>query len=128
MHRLLLDSQVALWLVTDNPKLSERARQMILEADQLYVSVASMLEFTIKAMLGKLELPAEFEHELFVGGIRYLDVTTRHATGIVAFPTLVQHDPFDRLLLSQAKIEGLKLLTADRLLIAGGHGFVVSAR
>src|SRR6476646_1578693 len=123
---LLLDSQVALWLVDDNPRLGPAARHRIENDAVVYVSAATIWELTIKSMLGKVELPAEFESLLIDQGVTILPITAQHAAAIAQFPELLRHDPFDRLLIAQAKLERLDLLTADQLLLAGGYGFVVA--
>jgi PIN domain nuclease of toxin-antitoxin system len=124
---LLLDSQVALWLVDDNPRLGPRARQRIDDADMVYVSAGTIWELTIKAMLGKLALPEDFHELLSAQGITPLPISSAHAAGIEHFPELLRHDPFDRLLISQARLERLDLLTADRVLLDGMYDFVVDA-
>lgn len=124
---LLLDSQVALWLVDDNPRLGRSARSRIQSAPVVYVSAGTVWELTVKAMLGKLTLPEGFSDLLVEQGIASLAVTADHAAGITAFPELLRHDPFDRLLVSQAKLERLDLLTADRVILSQGYEFVVDA-
>ena len=124
---LLLDSQVALWLVDDNPRLGIAARRRIEHDDVVYVSAATIWELTIKSMLGTVAVEPEFESLLVDQGITHLPVTAQHAAGIAQFPELLRHDPFDRLLIAQAKLERLDLLTADRVLLAGGYDFVVDA-
>jgi len=61
---LLLDSQALLWLLDDNPRLGPRARQAIISAQGVYVSAATVWELTIKTMLGKLSIPADFSSKL----------------------------------------------------------------
>ncbi len=124
---LLLDSQVVLWLVDDNPRLGRRARNSIENADTVYVSAATIWELTIKKMLGKLDLPEVFDVALGEQGITYLSVTAEHAAGIEDFPELLRHDPFDRLLVAQASRERCDLLTADQVLLASSYPFVVDA-
>jgi PIN domain nuclease of toxin-antitoxin system len=124
---LLLDSQVVLWLVDDNPRLGRRARNSIENADTVYVSAATIWELTIKKMLGKLDLPEVFDVALGGQGITYLSVTAEHAAGIEDFPELLRHDPFDRLLVAQASRERCDLLTADQVLLASSYPFVVDA-
>jgi len=124
---LLLDSQVAMWLVDDNPRLAAGARHRIVNDDVVFVSAATIWELTTKFMLGKLDLPLEFEGLLSDQGVTLLPITAQHAAAIAQFPELLRHDPFDRLLIAQAKLERLDLLTADRVLLDGGYGFVVDA-
>lgn len=124
---LLLDSQVVLWLLDDNPRLGPKARQSIRDAGHIYASVATIWELTIKMMLGKLKVPTSLGDKLVEQGLTILDVTAEHAEGIAAFPELARHDPFDRLLISQAATTGMTLLTADNILLELGRGFVVNA-
>jgi len=116
--RLLLDTQVALWAVTDSPALSGKARQLILDADEVHVSVASVWEIAIKRALPRGDMPvtsaqavAAFEE----AGYLMLPVKTAHVLQLENLPAL-HADPFDRLLVAQALSEPLTLLTGDRLL------------
>lgn len=124
---ILLDSQVALWLVDDSSRLGPSARRRVEAASVVYVSAGTIWELTIKAMLGKLELPDDFAQLLLAQGIASLPIRADHAAAIAGFPELIRHDPFDRLLIAQAKRERLDLLTADKVLLAGGYDFVVDA-
>lgn len=119
--RVLLDTRVFLWAVTDSPKLEAGARQQMLAADEVYVSAASIWEIAIKSRLGKLE----GDPELLAGAIEEsgfieLPVRTRHAARVAQLP-LHHTDPFDRLLVAQALTEPLLLLTADALLSRYGE-------
>jgi Periplasmic binding protein-like domain/PIN domain len=77
-------------------------------------------ELTIKTMLGRLSVPADFSKRLTAQGLALLSITAEHAEAIRNFPELVGHDPFDRLLAAQASRAGLRLLTADQILSAFG--------
>ena len=124
---LLLDSQAALWLLDDNPRLGPRARQTTTSATAVHVSAATVWELTIKTMLGKLSVPAALGQTLTAQGLALLSITAEHAEGIREFPELTQHDPFDRLLVAQASQAGLQLLTADRVLLGLGRDFIIDA-
>jgi PIN domain nuclease of toxin-antitoxin system len=124
---LLLDSQVALWLLDDSPRLGPRARQMITSATAVHVSAATVWELTIETMLGKLSVPDKLASRLAEQGLAPLSITAEHAEGIREFPELDRHDPFDRLLVAQASQAGLQLLTADRVLLGLGRDFIVDA-
>lgn len=124
---LLLDSQVLIWVLDDSPRLGAQARSMIAGATRVYVSAATVWELTIKSMLGKLTVPDELSHVLAEQGFIPLVITAEHAEGLRAFPELAKHDPFDRLLVSQAAETGLQLLTADRVLLNLDRDFVVDA-
>jgi PIN domain nuclease of toxin-antitoxin system len=93
----------------------------------VFVSAATIWELTIKAMLGKLSVPADLSRRLSSQGLQLLSVTAEHAEGIRDFPELVRHDPFDRLLVAQASRTGLRLLTADRVLLGLGYHFIDDA-
>ena len=104
---LLPDSQVALRLVDDNPRLGIAARGCIENDDVVHVSAATIWELTVKSMLGKLAVEPEFEKLLVNQGITLLPITAQHAAGIAQFPELLRHDPIDRLLIAQARLERL---------------------
>ena len=124
---LLLDSQVALWILDDSPRLGPRAREIITSATTVHVSAATIWELTIKAMLGKLSVPDKLADRLTEQGLALLSITAEHAEGIRDFPELTRHDPFDRLLVAQASHDGLRLLTSDRVLIALARDFILDA-
>ena len=124
---LLLDSQALLWLLDDNPRLGSRARQAIIAAQGVHVSAATVWELTIKSMLGQLSVPADFSQRLATQGLVLLSVTAEHAEAIRGFPELVRHDPFDRLLVAQAACAGLRLLTADQVLLSLRRDFIIDA-
>ena len=115
--RLLLDTHVFLWSVTDSPRLTADARGSIADADEVYVSAASIWEAAIKAGLGKIQgdmtqLVSAIERSGFVE----LPVTALHAAFVAELPHH-HRDPFDRLLIAQAMTEPLVLLTADTALL-----------
>lgn len=121
---ILLDSQTALWVLDGSPRLGEVARDSIESSDEVYVSVATVWELTIKAMLGKLSIPERFSELVDEEGLRLLDVEAEHAEGIRLFPELLKHDPFDRLIVAQAHLEQLWLYTSDRVLLGLGRDFI----
>jgi PIN domain nuclease of toxin-antitoxin system len=124
---LLLDSQALLWLLDDNPRLGPQARQMIVAAQGVHVSAATVWELTIKTMLGKLSVPTDLSSRITAQGLELLSITAQHAEAIREFPELTRHDPFDRLLVAQASEAGLQLLTADHVLLDLGRDFIVDA-
>lgn len=112
MSRILLDTHLLLWAVSEPKKLSAHARRRIDEAE-VFVSAASIWEVSIKAALGKLTAdPARLLAEIEPAGFRLLPVTGQHATAVALLPPL-HNDPFDRMLVAQAKTEPLILLTND---------------
>lgn len=124
---LLLDSQALLWLLDDNPRLGAKARRAITTAQGVHVSAATVWEFTIKTMLGKLTVPDDLARRLPEQGLELLSITAEHADAVRLFPELIPHDPFDRLLVAQASCTGLRLLTADRVLLDLQRDFIIDA-
>ena len=124
---LLLDSQALLWLLDDNPRLGPQARAAITSAQGVCVSAATVWELTIKAMLGKLTVPADLSKRLPEQGLELLSVTAEHAEAIREFPELIRHNPFDRLIVAQASCAGLQLLTANHVLLDLRRDFILDA-
>jgi PIN domain nuclease of toxin-antitoxin system len=124
---ILLDSQTALWVLDDNPRLGPNAKRRIESASAVHVSVATVWELTIKSMLGKLKIPADFASQAASNGLELLEISADHAEGLRDFPELHRHDPFDRLIISQAHQHRLTLLTADAVLLGLGRDFVVDS-
>jgi len=111
--RLLIDTHVYLWSVTDDPKLTKAARKLILEAEEVFVSSASIWEAAIKVGLGKLQADVDMlVSEIEVSGFKELPVRAVHAALVRSLPD-IHRDPFDRLLVAQAMSEPLRLVTAD---------------
>lgn len=115
--RLLLDTQVWLWMVATPERLAPAARALVTAADnELLFSAASAWEIAIKHALGKLttpEPPDVFVPRLMAQlGITPLPVLHRHALHVATLPPR-HRDPFDRLLVAQAQLEELPILTAD---------------
>ena len=115
--RVLLDTHVLLWWVIDSDRLSKHARDLLLDVgNELYWSAASSWELAIKFRLGRLTLPAPprvtIPKILRDQSIRSLDITQDHALATADLPDH-HRDPFDRLLAAQARIEKLRLLSAD---------------
>jgi len=114
--RLLIDTQIFIWAVMDSPKLGPEARQIMLDADEVIVSAASIWEIAIKTKIGKLEgNPAEFVKAIGASGFRELKISARHAAKVHDLP-LYHRDLFDRLLIAQVLVEPMRLLTADSVL------------
>lgn len=112
--RLLLDTHIYLWSVSGSQNLSKKAKSLIIDADEVFVSSASIWEASIKASLGKLDVDIEqLVMEIEASGFQTLSVTTTHAARVRQLPD-IHRDPFDRLLISQAQCEPLQLLTADK--------------
>lgn len=116
MSGLLLDTHVLLWLLDDSPRLGERARDRIRSNGAVYVSAASTWELAIKASIGKITLPENFDDAIDRSGLRDLPVTRRH-TWTSDINALAHRDPFDAILVAQSTLENLTFLTADAKLL-----------
>lgn len=113
MTGLLLDTHVFLWWRADDRRLRPAARKAIAEAPLVFVSAASAWEVAIKAALGRLALPAPFHEGVAGSGFDELPITIAHAEAAGRLPA--HHaDPFDRMLVAQAQLERLVLVTHDR--------------
>jgi PIN domain nuclease of toxin-antitoxin system len=112
---LLLDTHVFLWWQSDSRKLRAAARRAITVADVVFVSAATAWEAAIKIALGRLRVPDTIEAGVVGSGFEKLPIGFPHAE---AAARLLPHhaDPFDRMLVAQAQIEGLTLVTHDRRL------------
>jgi PIN domain nuclease of toxin-antitoxin system len=121
--RLLLDTHVFLWAIAGAPQLKARDRKVILDAEVVYVSAASIWEIAIKARLGKLDAdPVAVAAAIESSGFVELPVRAAHAAKVSDLP-MIHNDPFDRLLVAQAITEPLRLLTRDPVL--AGYGDLV---
>jgi PIN domain nuclease of toxin-antitoxin system len=114
--KLLLDTQLLLWAAGQPERLPVAARELIVDpANELLFSAASLWEVAIKSGLGRADFRAEarlLRNGLLRNGYRELAVTGEHAVAVVDLPP-IHKDPFDRLLVVQAAVEGVVLLTAD---------------
>ncbi|MPZ80308.1 MAG: PIN domain-containing protein [Actinophytocola sp.] len=117
--RVLLDTQSWLWMQVSPERLNEKALALVSDANvELLLSAASSWEMSIKYALGKLPLPlppAEYVPDrLRTSGVTGIPVTHRHALHVAQLPPH-HRDPFDRVLIAQAQLDGLTILTADRM-------------
>jgi len=117
--RLLIDTHALLWWLSDDPSLSDAAREAMAEAaNVLVVSAASAWEIATKVRLGKLpgatDLAADFAGFMLREGFATLDITTEHAVraGLLPGP---HRDPFDRMLIAQAQTEGLPVVSNESI-------------
>jgi len=115
---LLLDTHIALWAITDSPKLSQKARELIESPKTtIWISVASLWEIAIKYSLGRGDMPISSQQAISYfreSGYRFLAVEAEHAVAVEELPSHHQ-DPFDRILVAQALIEPMRLMTHDSL-------------
>ena len=111
--RLLLDTHIFYWSLYDRSRLPERALQMILAAGAVSVSAVSIWEMAIKVRLGKMKGdPGRLADHIAQSGFTELPIWSRHAKVVATLP-LHHTDPFDRLLIAQAMVEPMHLLTSD---------------
>jgi PIN domain nuclease of toxin-antitoxin system len=118
--KLILDTHTALWWLTGDRAMSDGAAASIVDpSNTVALSAAVVWEIAIKAALGKLEVPAGAHEALLSAGARPLPITHEHADGVRSLPHH-HRDPFDRLLVAQAKIEQAAIVTSDRQFAAYG--------
>jgi len=124
--RILLDTHILIWWMQNNPKLSKKAQQLLADpANLIFISAASIWELRIKQSLGRIDLPAKFDSSLHQLSFEELSVSIAHTEELRRLPRL-HSDPFDRMLLAQARAEKLSLLSADTQLIAYGYPVISS--
>lgn len=117
MSSLLLDTHAFLWWRGNDARLKAEAREAIATAAIVFVSAASAWEAGVKQALGRLVLPAPFASGVDASGFSRLPIAFEHAAEAAALPP--HHgDPFDRMLVAQARLEGLTLVSHDRQLAA----------
>jgi PIN domain nuclease of toxin-antitoxin system len=110
--KLLLDTHVVLWWRLDSRRLSKTVREAIATAPVVHVSAVSAWEVAIKSALGRLDIRDDFEHQVDAAGFEPLPITFAHAREAGRLPA--HHaDPFDRMLVAQARVERLTLVTHD---------------
>jgi PIN domain nuclease of toxin-antitoxin system len=124
--RNLLETHIAFWAVTGSRRLPRTGQQIILGADEVYVSAATLWEIAIKHARGKGDMPVSSEQALQAfrdAGYALLAVKPEHAVRVEALLP-IHSDPFDRLLIAQAQFEPMTLMTNDRLLGQYGAGIM----
>jgi PIN domain nuclease of toxin-antitoxin system len=115
--RILLDTHAFLWFLSGDPKLSGHGRQLIEDpGNERLLSVASLWEIAIKISLGKLAVTGTFEEvfppQIETNAIQILPIEASHLDVVSRLPFL-HRDPFDRLIIAQAMVEGIPLLSRD---------------
>lgn len=123
---LLLDTHVALWAITDSPKLSQKARELIQAPKTIvWISAASVWEIAIKHSLGRGDMPVSSQNAIGYfreSGYRFLSIEPEHAAAIEDL-TAHHQDPFDRILVAQALVEPMRLMTHDPLVARYSDNF-----
>jgi PIN domain nuclease of toxin-antitoxin system len=114
VSRILLDTEALIWWDANDPRLGGRARAAIQEATEVFVSAASAWEIVIKEALGKLRTKRAPSDAIAQGGLRPLPISFEHAEAVRQL--VIHHkDPFDRLIIATATVEGLTVLTNDEM-------------
>ena len=118
--KILLDTHIFLWALTDDVRLSEAQREAYLsEHSELYLSHASLWEILIKTRLGRLSLPeptmAYVIRQMEKNRVSPLSIQLAHLANLESLPN-VHRDPFDRMLIAQARAEKMAILTSDALI------------
>jgi PIN domain nuclease of toxin-antitoxin system len=111
--RLLLDTHVVLWWLSDSPELSGEVKEMLDTEPAVYVSAVSPWEVAIKQSVGKLSGPDDLAERVRDSQFNGLPITAGHGVRAGRLPTH-HRDPFDRILVAQAQIEGMTLVTRDK--------------
>ena len=114
--KLLLDTHAFLWFIDDNPRLSARAKGLLESDADLLLSVASLWEISIKVSIGRLTLAQPYDifipQQLTNNAIEILPISSAHL-GVVSTLPFHHRDPFDRLIIAQAMIEQLPIVSID---------------
>jgi PIN domain nuclease of toxin-antitoxin system len=111
--RLLLDSHVLLWWLVESPRLSDAAYEAIADpSNEIAVSAATPWELEIKRAAGRLRAPQDLVARLRAARFQMLPITAEHGVAAAHLPRH-HRDPFDRMLIAQAQIEGLTIVTRD---------------
>jgi PIN domain nuclease of toxin-antitoxin system len=115
--RQLLDTHTFIWFVTGSDRINSKVREQIENNDNL-LSIASLWEIAIKCSIGKLDLELSIEQlveeQIIANGIELLDITTEHIAFVANLP-FHHRDPFDRLIIAQAKVEQIPIVGMDKI-------------
>ena len=123
---LLLDTHVFLWWLTDPTQLSHSALSAIGDpSNRVLVSLVSLWEIAIKRVIGKLKAPIDLQNDVVRIGFELLPMNVAHIVATEQLP-LHHKDPFDRMLLAQALVEGATLITRDSILQKYGVSLLIS--
>ena len=120
--QILLDTHALLWLISDDNRLSEKARSTFLDQkNKLFFSAAGFWEISIKVSIGKLKLKKNWikilEEELAANAIHWLPIEIQHCARLIKLP-FHHRDPFDRMIIAQALVENMRVLSCDEQLSA----------
>lgn len=113
--KYLLDTHFLIWLMEDSKKVSSEVKLLVKNpANEIFVSVVTVWEIVIKRAKGRLKTPKDIRGGINEAGFKILPIEISHALEVEKLPLFKEHqDPFDRMLIAQAKTEGLTLVTSD---------------
>lgn len=113
MKRILIDTQVLLWWLKNDPQLGKVAKALIADVNnEIFTSAVTSWEISIKVSLGKLNAPSDIDTEVQQEGFSPLNINLKHGDLAGKLPA-IHNDPFDRMLIAQAQNENLYLMTSD---------------
>ncbi len=113
---LLLDTHVLIWTLENNPRLSDSAREAIVDGENLvFVSAVSVWEISVKQAMGKLDVPDNLIEEIQIHRFTPLEINLQHAHFASRLPA-IHKDPFDRMLIAQSMLEKLTFVTRDQIM------------
>ena len=117
--KLLLDTHILLWAAGEPEQLSSKAKALIEDPEnQLYFSAASLWEISIKNKLGRADFKVDLavlRRNLLDNGFEEIAINSAHTIGVDALPN-IHKDPFDRMLVAQTAVEGITLISADKIM------------
>ena len=126
--RLLLDTHILLWAVTDDPRLPTCVRELLLHPhNEVFFSVATIWEIAIKRSLRRVDMPVSAEESVKFfreAGYEELSISAAHAVWVETLPA-IHADPFDRLLVAQALTEPMRLITRDKVVASYSPGIML---
>ena len=124
--KLLLDTHTFLWWLSSPNLLSQSAKLAIADpANEVCVSVITLWEIAIKRAIGKLQAPVDLQSDVARVGFQLLSLTVNHVVATERLP-MYHRDPFDRMLIAQAQLEGATLVTRDPLISQYGVPLIVA--
>jgi PIN domain nuclease of toxin-antitoxin system len=125
--RLLLDTNILISVLSNKNSISSEIKRIIKEADQVLVSTASIWEISIKKSIGKIKFKNNLRNSIVASGIDILDINAEHAEYIEKLP-YIHKDPFDRMIISQAICENLKIVTTDKIFSKYGVDIIFESK
>jgi PIN domain nuclease of toxin-antitoxin system len=124
---LVLDTNALFSILIDPGRLGKKTRKLLTKSASLYISPVSIFEIAIKNMLGKIKLNQSLEMLVQAHGFIGLPFRLEDAFEVYSFPSLINHDPFDRMIISTVRINKASLVTSDRRLLDLGFEWILDS-